>query len=81
MILPFQPLTMMFHKINYFVDMPKLLSEGSGVFRPCVLTALVSSNSAGRTIHLDVLAGRKTCGCIEGDIKISGHKNKELLPR
>jgi ABC-type uncharacterized transport system ATPase subunit len=59
----------------------QLLSEGSGVFRPCVLTALVSSNSAGRTIHLDVLAGRKTCGCIEGDIKISGHKNKELLPR
>lgn len=25
MILPFQPLTMMFHKINYFVDMPKVV--------------------------------------------------------
>jgi hypothetical protein len=25
MILPFQPLTMMFHKINYFVDMTKVV--------------------------------------------------------
>jgi predicted ABC-type transport system involved in lysophospholipase L1 biosynthesis ATPase subunit len=59
----------------------QLLSEESGVFRPCVLTTMVGSSSAGRTTHLDVLAGRKTGGCIEGDIKISGHKNKELLPR
>jgi ABC-type multidrug transport system ATPase subunit len=42
---------------------------------------LVGSSSAGKTTHLDVLVGRKTGGCIEGDIKISGHKNKELLPR
>lgn len=24
MILPFQPLTMTFHNVNYFVDMPKV---------------------------------------------------------
>jgi predicted ABC-type transport system involved in lysophospholipase L1 biosynthesis ATPase subunit len=59
----------------------QLLSEESGVFRPCVLTALVGSSSVGRTTHLDVLAGRKIGGCIEGDIKISGHKNKELFLR
>ena len=29
MILPFQPLTMTFHKVNYFVDMPKVcLTDG-----------------------------------------------------
>lgn len=29
MILPFQPLTMAFHNVNYFVDMPKVcLSDG-----------------------------------------------------
>ncbi|KAG0526217.1 hypothetical protein BDA96_06G126400 [Sorghum bicolor] len=90
MILPFQPLTMTFHNINYFVDMPKkmkargapekrlqLLCEVSGVFRPRVLTALVGSSGAGKTTLLDVLAGRKTGGYIEGDIKISGHKKEQ----
>lgn len=27
MILPFQPLTMTFHNVNYFVDMPKVDSK------------------------------------------------------
>ncbi|CAN1252472.1 ABC transporter G family member 31, partial [Linum perenne] len=86
MILPFEPLTMTFHKVNYFVDLPKemreqgstkkrlqLLSEVSGVFSPGVLTALVGESGAGKTTLMDVLAGRKTGGYIEGDIKISGH--------
>ncbi|KAL6643455.1 hypothetical protein ACP70R_018221 [Stipagrostis hirtigluma subsp. patula] len=90
MILPFLPLTMTFHNVNYFVDMPKeirargvpekrlqLLSEVSGVFRPHVLTALVGSSGAGKTTLLDVLAGRKTGGYIEGDIRISGHKKEQ----
>ncbi|XP_027337469.1 ABC transporter G family member 31-like [Abrus precatorius] len=86
MILPFQPLTMTFHNVNYFVDMPKeiaqqgvadtklkLLSNVSGVFAPGVLTALMGSSGAGKTTLMDVLAGRKTGGYIEGDIKISGY--------
>ncbi|CAJ1970634.1 unnamed protein product [Sphenostylis stenocarpa] len=90
MILPFQPLTMTFHNVNYFVDMPKeiskqgvpetrlqLLTNVSGVFSPGVLTALVGSSGAGKTTLMDVLAGRKTGGYIEGDIKISGYPKEQ----
>ncbi|KAH7838131.1 hypothetical protein Vadar_022406 [Vaccinium darrowii] len=90
MILPFQPLTLTFHNVNYFVDMPKemsiqgipekklqLLSRVSGVFSPGVLTALVGSSGAGKTTMMDVLAGRKTGGYIEGDIKISGYPKEQ----
>ncbi|WJX58199.1 ABC transporter G member 31 [Trifolium repens] len=90
MILPFQPLTMTFHNVNYYVDMPKeirkqgipetklqLLSDVSGVFSPGVLTALVGSSGAGKTTLMDVLAGRKTGGYIEGNIKISGYPKEQ----
>ncbi|KAF8396936.1 hypothetical protein HHK36_018571 [Tetracentron sinense] len=90
MILPFQPLSMTFHNVNYFVDMPKemrlkgiperklqLLSNVSGVFSPGVLTALVGSSGAGKTTLMDVLAGRKTGGYIEGEIRISGFPKEQ----
>ncbi|KAJ0020425.1 hypothetical protein Pint_32556 [Pistacia integerrima] len=90
MILPFQPLTMTFHNVNYYVDMPKamrlqgvtekklqLLSDVSGVFSPGVLTALVGSSGAGKTTLMDVLAGRKTGGYIEGNVKISGYPKEQ----
>ncbi|XP_039132009.1 ABC transporter G family member 31 isoform X2 [Dioscorea cayenensis subsp. rotundata] len=90
MILPFTPLTMTFHNVNYFVDMPKemklqgapekklqLLSDVSGIFRPGILTALVGASGAGKTTLMDVLAGRKTSGYIEGDIRISGHPKEQ----
>ncbi|XP_009614154.1 ABC transporter G family member 31 isoform X1 [Nicotiana tomentosiformis] len=90
MILPFQPLTMTFHNVKYFVDMPKemssegiperklqLLSNVSGVFSPGVLTALVGSSGAGKTTLMDCLAGRKTAGYIEGDIRISGYPKQQ----
>ncbi|KAK9152797.1 hypothetical protein Sjap_000277 [Stephania japonica] len=88
MILSFEPLSMTFHNVNYFVDMPKemvessgkrlqLLSNVSGVFSPGVLTALVGTSGAGKTTLMDVLAGRKTGGYIEGDIKISGHPKEQ----
>ncbi|XP_069149871.1 ABC transporter G family member 31 [Solanum lycopersicum] len=94
-IFPFQPLTMSFHNVNYFVDMPKemssegipdkklqLLSNVSGVFSPGVLTALVGSSGAGKTTLMDCLAGRKTSGHIEGDIRISGYpKIQETFAR
>lgn len=85
MVLPFTPLAMSFDTVNYFVDMPpemkeqgvtedrlQLLREVTGAFRPGVLTALMGVSGAGKTTLMDVLAGRKTGGYIEGDIRISG---------
>ncbi|XP_020677861.1 ABC transporter G family member 31 [Dendrobium catenatum] len=95
MVLPFQPLTMCFSDINYFVDVPvelkqegiledrlQLLVNVTGAFRPGVLTALVGVSGAGKTTLMDVLAGRKTGGLIEGNITISGYpKNQKTFAR
>ncbi|GJZ10574.1 ABC transporter G family member 35-like protein [Tanacetum coccineum] len=85
MVLPFIPLAMSFDNINYYVDMPsemkeqgvtedrlQLLRDVTGAFRPGVLTSLMGVSGAGKTTLMDVLAGRKTGGYIEGDIRISG---------
>ncbi|KAK7293629.1 hypothetical protein RJT34_16500 [Clitoria ternatea] len=95
MVLPFQPLSLTFDEIKYSVDMPQemksqdisedrleLLKGISGAFRPGVLTALMGVSGAGKTTLLDVLAGRKTSGYIEGSITISGYpKNQETFVR
>ncbi|XP_020248673.1 ABC transporter G family member 31 isoform X1 [Asparagus officinalis] len=95
MVLPFQPLSMCFSDINYYVDVPvelkqqgiledrlQLLVNVTGAFRPGVLTALVGISGAGKTTLMDVLAGRKTGGYIEGSITISGYpKNQETFAR
>uniref|UniRef100_K4A4V3 ABC transporter domain-containing protein n=1 Tax=Setaria italica TaxID=4555 RepID=K4A4V3_SETIT len=88
--LPFQPLSLCFNHINYYVDMPaemkeqgftesrlQLLSDISGSFRPGVLTALVGVSGAGKTTLMDVLAGRKTSGAVEGDVTLSGYPKKQ----
>ena len=54
-----------------------LLKGVSGSFRPGVLTALMGVSGAGKTTLMDVLAGRKTGGYIEGDITISGYPKKQ----
>ncbi|XP_018685381.2 pleiotropic drug resistance protein 2-like isoform X1 [Musa acuminata AAA Group] len=90
MVLPFQPLSLAFNHVNYYVDMPaemknqgiqedrlQLLSDVSGAFRPGVLTALVGVSGAGKTTLMDVLAGRKTGGYISGSISISGYPKKQ----
>uniref|UniRef100_A0A0E0BY04 ABC transporter domain-containing protein n=1 Tax=Oryza meridionalis TaxID=40149 RepID=A0A0E0BY04_9ORYZ len=95
MVLPFQPLSMCFKNINYYVDVPaelksqgivedrlQLLIDVTGAFRPGILTALVGVSGAGKTTLMDVLAGRKTGGLIEGSITISGYpKNQETFTR
>ncbi|KAL5725550.1 drug-responsive transcription factor pdr3 [Ranunculus cassubicifolius] len=86
MSLPFEPLTVTFQNVQYFVDMPKamrgqdfgkerlqLLHSVTGSFRPGVLTALMGISGSGKTTLMDVLSGRKTAGVIEGDIRIGGH--------
>ncbi|KAL5574591.1 hypothetical protein UlMin_016290 [Ulmus minor] len=90
MILPFEPHSITFKDITYSVDMPKemknqgafedklvLLKSLSGTFRPGVLTALMGVSGAGKTTLMDVLAGRKTGGYVEGDIRISGYPKKQ----
>ncbi|EEC84379.1 hypothetical protein OsI_30931 [Oryza sativa Indica Group] len=90
MVLPFVPLSITFEDIRYSVDMPEvikaqgvtesrleLLKGISGSFRPGVLTALMGVSGAGKTTLMDVLAGRKTSGYIEGNITISGYPKKQ----
>ncbi|KAG5566573.1 hypothetical protein RHGRI_002206 [Rhododendron griersonianum] len=95
MVLPFEPLSLAFNHVNYYVDMPaemkdqgieetrlQLLRDVSGAFRPGILTALVGVSGAGKTTLMDVLAGRKTGGYIEGSISISGFpKNQTTFAR
>ncbi|KAH7352828.1 hypothetical protein KP509_19G065900 [Ceratopteris richardii] len=94
-VLPFRALSIAFNKINYYIDMPpamkqqgiaddrlQLLHDVSGAFRPGVLTALVGVSGAGKSTLMDVLAGRKTGGYIEGDITISGFpKSQDTFAR
>ncbi|KAK7391459.1 hypothetical protein VNO78_19875 [Psophocarpus tetragonolobus] len=90
MVLTFKPLSLVFDHVNYYVYMPtemkkhgveesqlQLLRDVSGAFRPGVLTALVGVTGAGKTTLMDVLAGRKTGGYIEGSISISGYPKKQ----
>ncbi|KAG2491493.1 hypothetical protein HYH03_010072 [Edaphochlamys debaryana] len=84
--LPFTHVTFAFKNISYFVPNPQhkkgkadsgppelqLLNHVSGVFRPGVLTALMGASGAGKTTLMDVLAGRKTGGRVEGEQVVNG---------
>ncbi|CAK7348518.1 unnamed protein product [Dovyalis caffra] len=86
MVLPFEPITISFQNVQYFVDTPKILKKQgfphkrlqllhdiTGAFRPGILTALMGVSGAGKTTLMDVLSGRKTGGIIEGEIRIGGY--------
>ncbi|KAI8531788.1 hypothetical protein RHMOL_Rhmol11G0162600 [Rhododendron molle] len=77
LVLPFEPLTLSFQDVQYYVETPmkklQLLCDITGALRPGILTALMGVTGAGKTTLLDVLAGRKTIGIVEGDIRIGGH--------
>ena len=69
-------------KTQGYEDRLQLLQDVSGAFRPGILTALVGVSGAGKTTLMDVLAGRKTGGYIEGSINISGYpKNQSTFAR
>ncbi|PKU65134.1 Pleiotropic drug resistance protein 3 [Dendrobium catenatum] len=95
MVIPFQPFTMTFKDIQYFIETPKAMKEQNimpkklqllqnitGALRPGILTALMGVSGAGKTTLMDVLCGRKTSGIIEGEIKIGGYpKVQETFAR
>ncbi|GFP80384.1 pleiotropic drug resistance protein 3 [Phtheirospermum japonicum] len=78
MVLPFEPLSIVFQDVQYYVKTGpmkrlQLLCDVTGAFKPGVLTALMGVSGAGKTTLLDVLSGRKTSGTIEGEIRIGGY--------
>ncbi|CAD7702122.1 unnamed protein product [Ostreobium quekettii] len=89
--LPFEPITIVYKNIRYFVDVPKqlkndkrvvggklqLLQGITGYARPGSLDALMGGTGAGKTTLMDVLAGRKTTGVIEGELLVNGYPKEQ----
>ncbi|XP_063937253.1 pleiotropic drug resistance protein 3 [Daucus carota subsp. sativus] len=85
-VLPFEPLTLTFENVRYYVETPaemrktgiyqetrlQLLHDMTGAFKPGVLTALMGESGAGKTTLMDILSGRKDSKHIEGVIRVGG---------
>ncbi|OQR82090.1 ATP-binding Cassette (ABC) Superfamily, partial [Achlya hypogyna] len=56
----------------------KLLKGINGYALPGTITALMGSSGAGKTTLMDVIAGRKTGGKIEGQILLNGYPATDL---
>ena len=81
-VLPFEPIHLAWQGITYSVPVkaadgttaPRVLLHSiDGFCRAGTLTALMGSSGAGKTTLMDVIAGRKTQGSIEGTISVNGH--------
>ena len=79
--LPFAPVNLAWRDIHYTVVVEKdkkkverkLLTGISGYAKAGQLTALMGASGAGKTTLMDVIAGRKTAGVIEGEILVNGY--------
>ncbi|GAB9477904.1 hypothetical protein Gpo141_00015092, partial [Globisporangium polare] len=58
-----------------------LLKGISGYALPGTITALMGSSGAGKTTLMDVIAGRKTGGKVQGQISLNGFEANDLAIR
>ncbi|GMF14087.1 unnamed protein product [Phytophthora lilii] len=84
----FVPVTLAFQDLWYSVRSPSnpnesldLLKGISGYALPGSITALMGSSGAGKTTLMDVIAGRKTEGTIQGKILLNGYEATDLAIR
>ncbi|EQC40492.1 hypothetical protein SDRG_02383 [Saprolegnia diclina VS20] len=82
------PVTLAFEDLWYSVPNPtkgepdlQLLKGINGYALPGTITALMGSSGAGKTTLMDVIAGRKTGGKIEGNILLNGYPATDLAIR
>ncbi|EGZ24657.1 pleiotropic drug resistance protein ABC superfamily [Phytophthora sojae] len=84
----FEPIVIAFQDLWYSVPDPHdpkesltLLKGISGYAMPGSITALMGSTGAGKTTLMDVIAGRKTGGTIQGKIMLNGYEASDLAIR
>uniref|UniRef100_K3WSR2 ABC transporter domain-containing protein n=1 Tax=Globisporangium ultimum (strain ATCC 200006 / CBS 805.95 / DAOM BR144) TaxID=431595 RepID=K3WSR2_GLOUD len=84
----FIPVTLSFIDLWYTVPLPSnpkesidLLKGINGYALPGTMTALMGSSGAGKTTLMDVIAGRKTSGKIQGKILLNGYEANDLAIR
>uniref|UniRef100_K3WZK5 ABC transporter domain-containing protein n=2 Tax=Globisporangium ultimum (strain ATCC 200006 / CBS 805.95 / DAOM BR144) TaxID=431595 RepID=K3WZK5_GLOUD len=85
----FTPVTLAFKDLWYTVPLPSnpkhetidLLKGINGYALPGTMTALMGSSGAGKTTLMDVIAGRKTGGKIQGQILLNGYEANDLAIR
>ncbi|ETP10193.1 hypothetical protein F441_14103 [Phytophthora nicotianae CJ01A1] len=84
----FEPVVIAFQDLWYSVPDPHnpkesltLLKGISGYAMPGSITALMGSTGAGKTTLMDVIAGRKTGGTIQGKILLNGYEASDLAIR
>ncbi|GAB9477854.1 Atp-binding protein, partial [Globisporangium polare] len=80
--------TLAFKDLWYTVPLPSnpketidLLKGITGYALPGSMTALMGSSGAGKTTLMDVIAGRKTGGKIQGQILLNGYEATDLAIR